>query len=119
MNAHAAADARLQVRLWLLQRTSAALLAPLMLVHLVIIVYAVHQGLSSQAILARLHHSLVFGIFYTLFVLACAAHVPVGVARVAEEWLSWSERASLALGALFSLLLLAGGMRAVWGLVWA
>lgn len=114
-----ASAARLQLRLWLLQRASAALLAPLVLAHLVIIVYAVRQGLSAQAILARLHHSLGFGAFYALFVLACAAHVPVGVARVAEEWLGWSERASLALGALFSLLLLAGGLRAVWGLTWA
>ncbi len=114
-----ASDTRLQVRLWLLQRASAALLAPLVLVHLVLIVYAVRQGLSAQAILARLHHSLGFGAFYALFVLACAAHVPVGVARIAEEWLGWSERAALALGAVFSLLLLAAGLRAVWGLTWA
>ena len=118
MSAHVVGDARLQVRLWLLQRASAALLGPLVLIHLVVIVYAVRQGLSAQAILERLHHSVAFGAFYALFVLACAAHVPLGVARVAEEWLRWSERASLMLGALFSVLLLVGGMRAVWGLVW-
>lgn len=117
--ARQAGDTALQVRLWLLQRASAALLAPLVLAHLGMIVYAVHQGLSAQAILARLHHSLLFGGFYALFVLACAAHVPVGVARVTEEWLGWSERAALGLGGAFSLLLLAGGLRAVWGLVWA
>ena len=115
----AAAGATLQARLWLLQRASAALLAPMVLLHLGVIVYAIHQGLSAQAILARLHHNLLFGGFYMLFVLACAAHVPVGLARVAEEWLGWSERAALGLGAAFSLLLLFGGMRAVWGLVWA
>lgn len=110
---------RLQLRLWLLQRASAALLAPLVLAHLVVIVMAVHQGLSAQAVLARVHHSVGFGAFYTLFVLACAAHVPVGVARIAEEWLDWRERPALALGAALALLLLAGGLRAVWGLVWA
>ena len=114
-----AGTARLQSRLWLLQRASAALLAPLVLAHLVIIVLAVRQGLSAQAILSRLHHSLGLAAFYALFVLACAAHVPVGVARIAEEWLGWSERAALALGAVFSVLLLAAGLRAVWGLTWA
>lgn len=112
-------SASLQVRLWWLQRASAALLAPLVLLHLLLIVYAVHQGLSAQAILGRLHDSLAFGGFYGLFVLACAAHVPVGVARIAEEWLGWRERSSLWLGSLFALLLLAAGLRAVWGLVWA
>ena len=109
-------DTRLQVRLWLLQRASAALLAPLVLLHLAVIVYAVRSGLSAAAIVSRLHHNLLFGAVYTLFVLACAAHVPVGVARVAEEWLGWRERGALAAGLLLALLLLAGGLRAVWGL---
>ena len=112
-------DTALQVRLWLLQRVSAALLAPLVLGHLVMIIYAVHQGLSAQAILGRLHDNALLGGFYTLFVLACAAHVPVGIARIAEEWLGWRARPALLLGALLALALLLGGLRAVWGLVWA
>ena len=112
-------DTALQVRLWLLQRISAAVLAPLVLGHLLMIIYAVHQGLSAQAILGRLHDNALLGGFYTLFVLACAAHVPVGIARIAEEWLGWRARPALLLGALLALALLLGGLRAVWGVVWA
>lgn len=106
-------------RLWLLQRASAALLAPLVLAHLALVVMAVHQGLSAQAIFGRLHHSVGFGGFYVLFVLACAAHVPVGVARIAEEWLGWRAPRALLLGGAFALLVLVGGLRAVWGVVGA
>ncbi|OIQ91607.1 succinate dehydrogenase/fumarate reductase transmembrane subunit [mine drainage metagenome] len=108
---------RMQVRLWLWQRISAALLAPLVLIHLGTIIYAVHAGLSAAAILGRLHDNLWFGGFYALFVLACAVHAPIGVAKMAEEWLGWRGARVTSLAAVFALLLLAGGLRAVYGVV--
>ncbi|MHB0922197.1 MAG: succinate dehydrogenase [Thiomonas delicata] len=110
-------SARMQVRLWLWQRISAALLAPLVLIHLGTIIYAVHAGLSAAAILGRLHGNLWFGGFYALFVLACAVHAPIGVAKMAEEWLGWRGARVTSLAAVFALLLLAGGLRAVYGVV--
>jgi fumarate reductase subunit C len=106
-----------QARRWWWQRVSAMVLALCVLVHLVVIVYAVRGGLSGAEILERTRGSLLFGGFYTVFVLACAVHVPIGMARVAEEWLGWraqtARRASWCLGAL---LLALGGM-AVAGVV--
>ena len=110
-------NTRMQVRLWLWQRISAAMLAPLVLIHLGTIIYAVHAGLSAAAILARLHENMWFGGFYGLFVLACAAHVPVGVARIAEEWLAWRGAKAMVLGGAFGLLVLVAGLRAVYGAV--
>lgn len=110
---------RMQVRLWLWQRISAAVLAPLVLIHLGTIVYAVHAGLSAAAILGRLHDNAWFGGFYALFVLACAVHAPIGVAKMAEEWLGWRGARVALLAAAFGLLVLVAGLRAVYGVVLA
>jgi len=110
-------NTRMQVQLWLWQRISAAVLAPLVLIHLGIIIYAVHAGLSAAAILGRLHDNAWFGGLYALFVLACAVHAPIGVAKVAEEWLGWRGARVTFLAAIFALLVLAAGLRAVYGVV--
>lgn len=108
---------RAQAHLWYWQRVSAAVLALCVFVHLVVIIYAVHSGLSASAILARTRGSLTFGAFYSLFVLACAVHVPIGLLRIAEEWLGWRGwsvlAASVAVSAAFALM----GLRAVYGVV--
>ena len=107
----------MQVRLWLWQRIRAAVLAPLVLIHLGTIIYAVHAGLSAAAVIDRLHDNLWFGGFYALFVLACAVHAPIGVAKMAEEWLGWRGARVTSLAAIFALLVLVAGLRAVYGLV--
>ena len=43
----------MEARLFLLQRLSAAVMAPLVLIHLGLILYAVEHGLSAEAILGR------------------------------------------------------------------
>ena len=84
---------------------------------LAVIVYAVHRGLSAIEILGRTRGNWIFGGFYTVFVVACVVHVPVGLANIAREW--WGVGASAALwGArAFGLLLLIMGLRAVWAVV--
>jgi fumarate reductase subunit C len=115
----ATATAIAQAKRWYWQRISAMVLALCVLVHLAVIVYAVRGGLSAAEILGRTRGNWGFGLFYAVFVIACAVHVPVGLARIAEEWLHW--RAALALNAarLFALLLLVMGLRAVYAVVWA
>jgi fumarate reductase subunit C len=102
-----------------LQRVSAMVLALCVVVHLVTMTLAVHGGFSAAAILGRLHGNLVWATFYGVFVLAAAAHVPVGMRRIAEEWLGWRARSvqwvSWALGIVLAL----AGWRAVWALVGA
>ena len=78
-----------EARLYLLQRLSAMLLAPLVLAHLALIVYAVRGGLSAAEILSRTQGSLFWALFYGLFVIAAAVHAPIGLRNVLREWTPW------------------------------
>ena len=102
---------------FLLQRLSALVLAPLVLVHLGLIVFAVGDGLSAAEILGRTRGSLLWGAFYGLFVAAAAVHGPIGLRTVLAEMTPWRGR-SLDLAMLaFGLALLFLGGRAVLAVV--
>jgi fumarate reductase subunit C len=103
-----------QARLWYWQRVSAMVLALCVLVHLGTIILAVRGGLGAGEILARTQGNWAFGFFYLVFVVAVTVHAPLGLARIAEEWLGWRAGASTALAAGFGIALLALGLRAVW-----
>ena len=105
-----------EARLWYLQRISAMVLALCVVVHIVTIVYAVRGGLSGAEILGRTRGNLVFAAFYVLFVVAAAIHAPIGLARIAEEWLQWRGRLLNGLLLIFAVVLVAVGLSAVWGL---
>ncbi len=92
-------------------------LALCVLVHLAVMVYAVRGGLSAAEILGRTQGNWTFGAFYAVFVIACAAHVPVGLANIAREWWSIGPTPALWGARLFALLLLVTGLRAVWAVV--
>lgn len=113
----AAASAIAQARRWYWQRISAMVLAVCVLVHLVVLIYAVRGGLSAAGILGRTRGNWAFGAFYAVFVVACAVHVPVGLANIAREWWGLREDAAVWLARAFALLLLAMGLRAVWAVV--
>ena len=51
----------LELRLYIAQRASAAIMAPLVLLHLGVIIYAIHGGLDAAEILARTRGSLFWG----------------------------------------------------------
>ena len=103
----------MNVRLFLLQRLSALVLAPLVLVHLGLIVYAVQDGLSAAEILARTRGSAGWAIFYGLFVLAAAVHAPIGLRTIVAETTGWNGRGLDLAAIAFGLLLLGLGLRAV------
>lgn len=73
-------------RFFLLQRVTALILVPLLMVHLIVIFYATAKGLSAASIFARTRGSFGWGAFYTLFVLAAAIHGAIGVRSVVAEW---------------------------------
>ncbi len=75
------------VRLYLAQRISALVMAPLVLVHLVVIVYAIRNGLDAAEILSRTRGSLLWGTVYGLLVLAVSVHAATGLRVIAHEWL--------------------------------
>ena len=102
-----------QARRWYWQRISAMVLALCVLVHLAVMIFAVRGGLSAAEILGRTQGSWAFGGFYAVFVIACAVHVPVGLANIAREWWGLGERAARVLSLATALLLLVAGLRAV------
>ncbi len=106
-----------QARRWYWQRVSAMVLAVCVVIHLAVIVYAVRGGLSATEILGRTRGNWAFAAYYTVFVVACAVHVPVGLANIAREWAGFGERAALWLGRGVALLLLVMGVRAVLAVV--
>ena len=110
-------NAILQAKLWYWQRISAMVLALCVLVHLGGMIYAVRGGLTAAEILGRTRGSIVFAAFYGVFVLACAVHVPIGLARICEEWLGLGGVKAALIGKLFGLLILLLGLRAVYGVV--
>ena len=107
----------MSIRLYLLQRLSALILAPLVLVHLALIVYAVQGGLSAGEILARTRGSAGWAVFYGLFVAAVAVHGSIGLRSVLIEWTRLGRGAANGVAWTASFLLLALGGRAVWAVV--
>jgi fumarate reductase subunit C len=107
---------RSELRLWLAQRASAAVLAACVFVHLALIIYAVRGGLSAAAILGRTHGSLAWLGFYLLFVAAVAVHAPIGLRSIVREMTGWRGRSLDAAAAAFAALLAVSGVRAIWGL---
>lgn len=101
---------------YILQRLTAAVLAPLVLLHLVVIVYAIDGGVSAAEILARTRSSLLWPMLYTLFVIAAAVHAPLGLRNILTEWAGSRGRIIDGLALAFFLLLLAAGLRAVWAI---
>jgi succinate dehydrogenase subunit C len=101
------------VRLYLWQRMTAALMLPLLLVHLAVIFYAMRRGLSAADILARTRGSIAWGLFYGAFVVAAAVHAPIGLRTVLAEWTPLPGRARDILVIAFGLLLAVLGLRAV------
>lgn len=102
-----------EAALFALQRLTAKLLAPLVVVHLVLILYAVHGGLSAAEILGRTQGSAAWGAFYGLFVLAVAVHAPIGMRNVVREWTRWRGRSLDVASVGLAIGLLALGLRAV------
>jgi fumarate reductase subunit C len=101
--------------LWLyaLQRASALVLAPLVIAHIALVIYATRDGLSAAEILARPPGSAGWARFYGLFVVAAAVHAPIGLRNVIREATPWDGRGlDLAMALLF-VALLGLGARAV------
>lgn len=106
-------------RLFLAQRVSAAALAVFVLIHVVTMIVAMRGGLTAAEILGRTRGSLVWGLFYGLFVLTVAIHGAIGLRTIAGEWGGLRGRARDAVGLAFAALCLVLGLRAVVAVTWA
>lgn len=103
----------MNVRLYLWQRMSAAVMVPLLLIHLALIFYAGTKGLAAADILARTRGSVAWALFYGLFVAAASVHAAIGVRNVLGEWTRLDVRKRDIAAVLFGLLLAGLGLRAV------
>ncbi|HZN31154.1 MAG TPA: succinate dehydrogenase [Xanthobacteraceae bacterium] len=103
----------MNVRLYLWQRLTAALMVPLVAVHLALIFYAMRKGLTAADILSRTRGSVAWAAFYGVFVVAAAVHAPIGLRTVLAEWSPLGARARDLAAVAFGLLLLVLGLRAV------
>lgn len=104
---------RLELWLFVAHRGSALILAPLVFLHLAVILYAVSGGLTAAEILGRTRSSALWPAIYAIFVVAAAVHGAIGLRTVVREWSSWRGR-SLDIGILgLALLLTLLGLRAV------
>ena len=105
------------MRLYLWQRATAALMVPLVLVHIAVIFYASRKGMTAADILSRTHNSIVWASYYGLFVAAASIHASIGVRNVLAEWSPLTDRRAGLFALLFGLLLAALGARAVFAVV--
>lgn len=103
----------LDVRLYLAQRITALVMAPLVIGHLAVMIYAVQGGLSGAEILARTQGSVLWALFYGAFVLAAAIHAAIGIRAIAYEVAGIRGTALNLLSLGFGALLLVMGLRAV------
>jgi fumarate reductase subunit C len=109
--------ARAQSLAWLAQRTSAAVLAFCVVVHLATMIVAVRGGLSAAEILGRTRGSIAWALFYGTFVAAVAIHASLGLRAIVAEWLG-GHRREIDLAALaFAVALAVIGGRAVLAVV--
>ncbi len=103
----------MNVRLYLWQRLTAALLVPLVVVHIAVIFYATRQGMTAADILSRTHGSMVWASYYAVFVAAASIHGAIGVRNVLTEWSPLNDRRAGLFAVAFGLMLVALGLRAV------
>ena len=99
--------------LYLAQRLSALIMAPLVLGHLAVMIMAIQGGLDSAEILSRTQGSVFWGMFYQLFVIAVSIHAAIGVRVVAAEWFAFKAAALVSITWLVALLLFVLGTYAV------
>jgi fumarate reductase subunit C len=103
----------MNVRLYVWQRATAALMLPLVLLHVAVIFYATRRGMTAADILARTRGSIVWAALYGSFVIAAAIHAAIGVRNVLIEWSPLGERAARLFAMAFGTTLFLLGLRAV------
>ncbi len=104
---------RNEVRLYGLQRLTALILAPLVVVHLGVMVYAVQGGLSTAEMLSRTQANPIWPVYYGIFYTAAALHAAIGLRVIAREHTKLRPGMIDAAAGVFALATLTLGVRAV------
>ncbi|MGB7241847.1 MAG: succinate dehydrogenase [Sulfitobacter sp.] len=109
----------LNLRLYMLQRITALMMAPLVLGHLAVMIYAIQGGLSADEILGRTQGSALWFLFYGIFVVAVSIHGAIGLRVIAHEWAGLKGAALETVMWIIGLGLFILGARAVWAVTFA
>ena len=109
----------LSLRLYMAQRITALMMAPFVLGHLAVMIYAIQGGLSAAEILGRTQGSVLWFLFYGLFVVAVSIHGAIGLRVIAFEWGGVKGAALEALMWIVGFGLFLLGARAVWAVTFA
>jgi len=109
----------MNVKLYVWQRATAAIMVPLVIIHIALIFYVSRRGLTAADILSRTHASVPWAAYYGLFVAAASVHAGIGVRNVLLEWSPISERSADTFAFLFGQFLLWTGAYTVYVLVLA
>jgi len=109
----------LNLRHYMLQRITALLMAPLVLGHLAVMIYAIQGGLSAAEILGRTQGSVLWFLFYGTFVIAVSIHAAIGIRTVLFEWANIKGVLLSIVTVLIGIGLFTLGARAVWAVTFA
>lgn len=107
------------LRLYMAQRITALLMAPFVIGHLAMMIYAIQGGLTAAEILGRTQGSTLWFLFYGGFVVAVSIHGAIGLRNIAEEWVGLRGVALEVFMWLVGLGLFTLGARAVWAVTFA
>ena len=115
MNLRATSEGNRRRDFWLfvLQRLSAMILAPLVFLHLATMVYAIQDGLTASEILSRTKGNLFWGIMYGLFIIAATIHASIGLRTIIGEMTPFRGTSRDIFTFIFASLVLALGFRAM------
>lgn len=104
----------LNLRLYMLQRITALLMAPFVIGHIAVMIYAIQGGLSAAEILGRTQGSVLWFLFYGTFTVAVSIHGAIGLRTIIHEWAGLRGVALEGVMWAIGLGLFAMGANAVW-----
>lgn len=108
----------LDLRLYMLQRITALIMAPLTLGHIAVMIYAVQGGLTAAEILGRTQGSPFWFLFYGSFVLAVSVHAAIGLRVILHEMAGLKGRSLSVVSWGIAAVLLAMGTQALIAVTW-
>ena len=102
---------------FVIQRVTGALLALLLIIHLITIMYAVQGEISVSEIIGRVRGNIAWIIFYGVFIVTVVVHATIGLRNILTEMTSLNRRLidlTVTLYAAFTLVLGAEAIKAIW-----
>ncbi len=109
----------LDVKLYIMQRITALIMAPLVIGHIAVMIYAVQGGLTGAEILARTQGNFGWMAFYGVFVAAVSIHAAIGLRVILFENLKVTGTALSAFTWVIFLALFYMGARAVYAVTFS